>query len=190
MHLVHFDRGAQDLFELKATHLATSIEHVRTFAVGTDKPAAVDLHAALLADEAEFDRIPEDAADEFENGLVANTRAELPIVRQKIREDRVGMHGHMAEDIVKDIRLRGVFERVAPAQPCGGGKAARGQHFKKGRAGHEAADRRCIPAGARFKALRDRSQAGHPVERKAENLEAFEILARGMLLKLVHAAAR
>jgi hypothetical protein len=101
----------------------------------------------------------------------------------------MGVHGHVAEDVVKDVGFGGVFERVAAAQPGGGGKAARGQHLKEGGRGHEAADGGGIPAGAALQLGGDGGQVGQPVIGQAERVEAVEILLRGVLFKLRHAAA-
>src|SRR5271154_6523461 len=101
-----------------------AFEDVGAFAIGADEAAAVDFDAAVLADEAELDGVPEEASDALQSGFVVYRRAQLPVVRQEIGENRVGVHGNVAEDVVEDVRLRRVFEGVAAAQPGGGGKLA------------------------------------------------------------------
>ena len=69
------------------------------------------------------------------------------------------------------------------------GKRRAGQHLKKRRRGKKAADRRRVPAGARLEAGADRGEVGQAVALQADDLEAIEIFARGVLFQLGQHAA-
>src|SRR6202042_2255897 len=97
VHLVDLDGGVQDGFQVEVEDLAVAFEDVGAFAVGADEAAAVDLDAAVLADEAEFDGVPEEAANSFqvafERGFVGRASdldggAELAVMGKEIGENR------------------------------------------------------------------------------------------------------
>jgi len=95
----------------------------------------------------------------------------------------------MAEYVVEDVRLGGVLHRISRAQPGGGGEHARGKHLEEGVGREESADRRGLPSGARGEEGANSLQVGQPVFAQADQLEAVEVLAAGVLAKLRHAAA-
>jgi len=69
VHLVDLDRGVEDGFEGEVFYLAVAFQDVSAFAVGADEAAAVDADAAVLADEAELDGVPEEAAYALKHGF-------------------------------------------------------------------------------------------------------------------------
>ena len=71
--------------------------------MGGDEAAAVDLDAAVLADEAELDGEPEEAAHALELLVVGEAGADLAVALEKVSEDGVGVHGDVAEDVVEEI---------------------------------------------------------------------------------------
>ena len=154
-----------------------------------DQPRAVELDLSVLADHPKFHREPEEPGHAVQVLLAGETGADLPIALQKVGKDRMRVHGHVAEDIVEDVRLRRVFERLAGAQRGGGGKAPRCDHFKESRAGQVARDRGCVPAGARRQQGVHLSQIGDDVLAQADVVKAVEVLLACMLFELGHAAA-
>ena len=160
-----------------------------------DQSAAVELDLAVLTDDAELDGEPEEASHALQlvlrraAGAIGKAGADLAVVLQEVGEDRMGVHGHVPEDVMEDVGLGGVFERVAAAQPGGSGKLARGEHLEEGVGRQEAADGRGVPAGAWTEALVDLGEIGDGVFAQANLFEAVEIFLAGVLAELRHAAA-
>src|SRR5579871_6380254 len=101
----------------------------------------------------------------------------------------MGVHGDVAEDVVEDVGLGGVLHGVARAKPGCRGEHSRCKHLEEGVGREEAAYWCGLPASARSEAGADGFEVGQSVLTKAYLLEAFEILAAGMLTELGHAAA-
>jgi hypothetical protein len=99
------------------------------------------------------------------------------------------VHGDVAEDVVKDVRLGGVLHGVAGAEPRGGGEHASGEHLEEGVGREEAADRGGLPAGAGLKQSADLGEVGQLVFAEADLLEAVQVLPAGVVAKLGHAAS-
>ena len=109
--------------------------------------------------------------------------ADLAVLLEEIGKDGMGVHGDVSEDVVEDVGLGRVFERVAAAQPGGGGKLTRGEHLEEGVGRQKAADRRGVPAGAWAEALVDLGEIGDGVFAQADLVEAVEILLAGVLAR-------
>ena len=156
--------------------------------MGGDEAATVDLDLTVLADEAELDGEPEEAAHALECLGVGEARADLSVAFEKVGEDGVGMHGDVAEDVVEDVGFRGVLHGVARAEPGGSGKHAGGEHLEEGVGRQEAADGSGLPASAGLEKSADLGEVGKLVLAEADLLEALEILLARVLAKLGHAA--
>jgi len=100
----------------------------------------------------------------------------------------VGVHRDVAEDVVKDVRLRGVFHGVSGAEPGGCGEHAGGEHLEEGVGWEEAADGGGLPACAGLKEGADLGEVRKLVFAEADLLEAVQILPAGVLTELGHAA--
>ena len=179
----------EDGFEVEVFDLAAAGEDAGALSVGRDKAAAVDLDLAVLADEAELDGEPEEAAHAFEFFVIGEAGAYLAVVLEEVSEDGVGVHGDMAEDVVEDIGLGCVFHGVAGAQPCGGGEHARGEHLEEGVGREETADGRGLPAGTGLETGTDLGEVREFVFLKADLVEAVEVLLTGVVAELGHSAA-
>src|SRR6266567_7306228 len=142
---------------------ATAVDDVLALAVRADDAATVDLDFSPLPDEPELNCIPEEAAQFLKNIGVGGGGADAAVTLQEVGEDFVRVHGHVAEDIVKDIGLGRVFERVAAAQPSRGGKEPIREHLKKRRRRQETADRSGTPAGARAETRGDGGEVGQAI---------------------------
>lgn len=188
LHLAGLELLVEYGVEVEVLDLASSGEHTGALAVGGDEAAAVDLDLAVLADEAELDGEPEEAAHALKRLVVGEACADLAVVFEEVGEDGVGVHGDVAEDVVKDVRLRGVLHGVARAEPGGGGEHTGRKHLEEGVGGQEAADGGGLPAGARLEKSADLGEVGQLVFAESDLLEAVEILLAGMVAKLGHAA--
>ena len=87
----------------------------------------------------------------------------------------MGVHGDVSEDVVENVGLRGVFERIAAAEVGGGGKFAGGEHLEECVGRKESADRGGVPAGARAQALVDLGEVGDDVFAEADLVESVEV---------------
>ena len=101
----------------------------------------------------------------------------------------MGVHGDVAEDVVKDVGFGGVLHGLACAKPGGGGEHARGKHLEEGVAGEKTADGGGLPAGSRLKEGADFGEVGEFVFAQADLVKAVEILLAGVFPKLRHATA-
>src|ERR1035438_1676749 len=147
---------------------------VATLAMGTDEAASIDLDFTAFSNQPEFHRIPEKAAEFFQNAGVLDACAHAAIVLQKIRKHGVCVHGHMAEDIVKDIGFRRVFERFPVPQPCRCWKQPRRQHLKKRRRRQESTYWSGGPARSRCEARTDGGKIRQAVSLQADDLKSVE----------------
>lgn len=188
LHLAGLELLVEYGVEVEVFDLASSGEDPGALAVGGDEAAAVDLDLAVLADKAELDGEPEEAAHALEGLGVGEAGADLSVAFEKVGEDGVGVHGDVAEDVVEDVRFRGVLHRVAGAEPGGGGEHAGGEHLEEGVCGEEAADGGGLPAGAGLEEGADLGEVGQLVFAEADLLEAVEILPARVLAELGHAA--
>jgi len=84
-----------------------------------DQARSVELDFAVLADHAELHREPEEPSHAVQIFLAGEAGADLPVALQGSRRIQVCVHRHMTEDIMKDVRLRCVLERLAGAQRRG-----------------------------------------------------------------------
>src|SRR5580700_632943 len=101
----------------------------------------------------------------------------------------MGMHGHVPENVMKNVRFRDVFKRITATQPRRGGKLSRREHFKEGLGGKEAANRCGAPSGPRSKYRTYRREIGKLVLLKTNNLVALEIFLARVSLNLRPSAA-
>src|SRR5438270_8168735 len=81
-----------------------------------DQSASVDFDVAVLTNESELDGEPEEAGDALACILGIDLRCEAPEALQKIREDGVGVHRDVSEDVVKDVGCWRVLELACFAQ--------------------------------------------------------------------------
>ena len=98
------------------------------------------------------------AAHTFELFVIGEAGADLSVALEKVSKDRVGVHGDVAEDVVKDVGFGGVLHGVARSRA---GAVVRehaiGEHIsKKFASGREEAarDGRGLPAGAGLEEVR------------------------------------
>src|SRR3974390_984062 len=94
-----------------------AVDHVHALAVAADEPAAVHLHFGSFADQPELDRVPEQTPELLQHFRIFNRRTDATVVLQKIREHPMSMHWHMPEDIVKNVGLWRVLDRLSAAEP-------------------------------------------------------------------------
>jgi hypothetical protein len=188
LHLAGLELLVEDSVEVEVLHLAASRQDPGAFSVGGDEAAAIDLDLAVLADEAELDGEPEEAAHALERHGIGEAGADLSVTFEKIGKDGVGVHGDVAEDVVEDVRFRGVLHGVARAEPSGRGEHAGGEHLEEGVGGEKAADRGGLPAGARLEEGADLGEVRELVFAESDLLKAVEILLAGVLAELRHAA--
>src|SRR5579863_5023071 len=99
------------------------------------------------------------------------------------------VHRNVPEDIVKNVRLGNVFERIVAAQPGSGRKLASREHLKKSFARKKTAHWRCAPPGSGPDSIADRVKIRQPIVLQADDLVSFEILLAGVTLHLRAAAA-
>src|SRR5277367_871458 len=155
-----------------------------------NQPAAVKLDRPLLPDHSKLNREPEESPHAFKLVLVMHQpSAYTPVLLQKIGKHRMRMHRHMPKDVMKNVRLRRVFQRLALAKPGRRWKLPRRQHLKKSIRRQKPAHRRRIPAGTRTKPLVYLSQIGNRILAQPDLMKSVEILIAGMLCKLRHPPA-
>src|SRR5579875_2119862 len=155
-----------------------------------DQSAAVELDPALLADDAELHREPEEPPHALQRVLVVHdARASSAVLLQEVRKDRVRVHRHVAEHVMEDVRLWGVLHGLAVAQPGRGRKLPRREHLEEGIRRQKSADWGGIPACERPEAAIYLGKIRNRVLAQADLHEAIQILLAGMLAKLRHAAA-
>ena len=65
-----------------------ALDDVHAFAVRADEAAAVDLDFVVLADKAELDRVPEQAAEFLQHFLIVDGRADAAVVLEEIAQRR------------------------------------------------------------------------------------------------------
>jgi hypothetical protein len=188
LHFAGLELLVEDGVEVEVLDLTTAGEDPGAFSVGGDEAAAVDLDLAVLADKAELDGEPEEAAHALERDRISEASADFSIAFEKICKDGVGVHGDMAEDIVEDVRLRSVLHGVAGSEPGGGREHSGAKHLEEGIGGEEAADRCGLPACARLKERADLGQVRQLVLAESDLLEAIKILQARVLAKLGHTA--
>ena len=86
VQLINLNGRLQHLVQRKVVNRAVPIDYIPAFAMGADEPAAVDLDFALLANQPEFDGIPEQATQLLEDCFIFLGGADAPIVFQKFGE--------------------------------------------------------------------------------------------------------
>jgi hypothetical protein len=116
-----------------------------------------------LPDYAKFDRKPEQPAHPLQGDFVGQRRTDSPVMLQKIGKDRMGMHGYVTKDIMEDIGLGNVSERLPATQPRGGRKLPGRQHGKECVRRKEATHRSSPPATSRPKPLIHIGQVGDEI---------------------------
>src|SRR5579884_854526 len=192
-HLLHFrdlDFLIQDHIEMKVADFRSSLDDVRGFAMRRDQAAAVEFDPAILPDDSELHRKPEETAHALQLVLVVDEiKTYTAVVLEEIGKDGVRMHGNVSEDVVKDVRLWRVFHGLARADVGGCGELPRCKHLKKSVRREKAADGSGVPSGARPQPLVHGSEVWDGVLTQADLVEAVEVLRTGVLLKLRHAAA-
>src|SRR5580698_4722301 len=108
-----------------------SLDDIHALAVRTDQAAAVDLDFVILANQAELHGIPEQATKLLQYRGIVDGCANAAVTLEEIGKDFMRVHRDVAEDVVEDVGLGRVFERLAAAQPGRGGKATSGKHLKE-----------------------------------------------------------
>src|SRR5229473_2707030 len=94
------------------------------------------------------------------------------------------MHRDMPEDIMKNVRLGNVFERIVATQPSGCRELARGKHFKKRFPWQKTADRCCAPPGSGPYSIADRAKIRQPIILQSNDFVSFEVLLAGVGIDL------
>src|SRR5271163_4703943 len=151
-----------------------------------DQPAPIKLDSARLADYAKLYGEPEQPPHPLQRVFVAKPGADLAVLLEKVSENRMSMHGHVAEDVVEDVGLGGVFERLAAAQPGGGRKTPRRQHLKKSIGRQKSADRCRVPTGLRLQPPVHLGQIRDRILTKPDHLEAVQIFLAGVFAQFGH----
>src|ERR1700733_9538395 len=141
LHCACVELLVEDCVEVEVFDLATARQDTSALAVRGDQSAAVDLDFSVLSDEAELDGEPEETAHALQLFLIGEAGADLAVALEKASEDRVRVHGDVAEDVVEDVGLRGVLHGIARAEPGGGGKHPISEHLEEGVGREKAADR-------------------------------------------------
>src|SRR5215469_15666558 len=180
VNAVNSHRRVEHFVEGEIASFAAAGDHVGAFAVRADHAAAVDLDLSVFADQPEFDGIPEKAAEPLQRVFVLDLRTEASVVLQEIGENGMRVHRHVPEDIVENIRLGRVFERIAAAKPGRSGKHARVEHLEKRVAWQKPAHGRGAPSSPRFQARGDGFKVWEAIVFEPEEFVAFEIGAAGV----------
>src|SRR5277367_261736 len=155
-----------------------------------NQPAAVKLDRPLLPDHSKLNREPEESPHAFKLVLVMHQpSAYTPVLLQKIGKHRMRMHRHMPKDVMKNVRLRRVFQRLALAKPGRRWKLPRRQHLKKSIRRQKPAHRRRIPARAWSKPLIYLSQIRNRILTQPDLIKSIQILVAGVLCELRHPPA-
>ncbi len=189
LHLAGLKLLIEDGVEIEVLDLAASGQYAGAFAVRRDQAAAVDLDLAVLPDEAKLYREPEETAHTLQRLGVGEACADFAVAFEEVCEDGVGVHGDVAEDVVEDVRLWGIFHRVARTEPGGRGKHAGSEHLEEGVGREEATDRGGLPAGSGLQKRADLGEIGQLVFLEADLAESVEILLAGVFAELRHTAA-
>jgi hypothetical protein len=117
--------------------------------VGGDQAAAVHLDLAVLTDEAELDREPEETRHGKRVLLRGRPCGPGTELLEKVGEHRVRVQGNVPKDIVKNVGLGQVVELLPRADSERRGKPSLGQALKELMGRNEAADADRRPSGAR-----------------------------------------
>src|ERR1700738_3867131 len=136
--------------QAEISDFASSLNNVCAFPVRANNPAAVYLNLSILANQSKFNRVPKQPAQALQNVRILYFCAHASIVLKEIRKYRVRVHRNVAENVMENVRLRNVFQRIAATQPRGCRKHARGEHFKKSLGRQKTTDWRCAPSGSGF----------------------------------------
>src|SRR6266436_6458795 len=103
---------------------------------------------------------------------------------QEICKYRMRMHRHVSEDIMKNVRLGNIGQRIAASQPGRCWKHARFEHFKKRVAGKESADCRGTPASPGLEPLRYLAKIWQTIVAQPDDAVALQVLAARVFLYL------
>jgi hypothetical protein len=118
------------------------------FALRRDDAAAVNAQAVLLADEAEFDRVPVQPRELLQRVRADAVRldAALAVGLHVIGEHRVHQQRHVAEQVVEEIGLFDVVDLVGTTDPPRHREAAVGEVVEEVEFGQQALDADQRPA--------------------------------------------
>ena len=108
---------------------------------------------ACFADESELYRIPVETGQIVQLPAFHRAQPALTIGFHELCEHRVGKHWHMAENVMKNVRLLKVFKLLFRADKRTSRKAAIGEMLKKHLIRHEVSNRHNLPACERVKTL-------------------------------------
>ena len=180
--------------------------------VARQEPAAVgahvprrDRHPRALAHEPELHREPEEPRQPLHVAgkhpdplrLVPDLARppggplrELPEAHQRVGEGAVGVHRDMAGDVVEDVRLGEVVERVAVPHGDGGRELPPLEAVEEQVRRHVAAHRLGAEPGARLQEAVDLVAARHPVRVEPQRLHPLEEAGVGVPLPAGRASSR
>src|SRR3981081_2580223 len=119
--------------QAEISDFASSLNNVCAFPVRANNSAAVHLNLSVLANQPKLNRVPKQPAQALQNVRSLFFCAHAAIVLQEVCKSRMRMHRDVAENVMKNVRLRNVFQRIAATQPRGCRKHARGDNFKNSR---------------------------------------------------------
>ena len=128
---------------------AVAIQREFAFAIAGDNSRAIDAQALGLLHQPEFHRVPVEPRQLFERAKLQRPFAATPIGRHIIAERLVGEHRHMAEHIVKDIRLLQIIELVRAANEIAGHETPIGQMIEEHIVRYQPRHRHDLPARRR-----------------------------------------
>ncbi len=171
-------------------------ERVLALARAGDEAAAVEPVAPALADEPELNREPEESREAL--GVVRVVRGErcLAVRLQEVGEHRVRVERHVPEDVVEDVRLRQVVDRLLRPDHDGGrelaAREAREERLRGQVPGHGLA----LPARERhqervdrLRPLEERDVVAHQLDaRRAVEVHAARVLGQELHLAVVQDA--
>src|SRR5713226_2106879 len=157
--------------------------------MGADDAAAVNLNLSILANQPKLNRVPKQPAQPFQGVGVLYFRAHAAIVLKEVCKYRVRVHGDVPKDVMENVRLRNVSERIAAAKPGGRREHARGEHLKKSFRREKPAHRRGAPAGPGSYPVGDRGKIGQPVILQPDDFKSFEVFPASMRIQLPAAPA-
>jgi hypothetical protein len=155
--------------------------------VGRDQSAAIDLGLAILEREAKLNGEPEQPREGLSVFFIG-VRGDHAEALQEVREDRMCVQRHVSEDIMEDVWLRNVVERVSRADRHRSREAALGERLEEELRLEESAHGNCAPTSLALEAGVHFIQIGDVFAGESDDFDPMQERARGVLLEMRDAA--